>query len=176
MLLLRTLVMALLLVAIAVPATADAAAGGRAAARSAAAKATVLVTAADVARRHWGATPCQGRIKVLAQRQVAAGLSPDSDAWATFDSPLGANNLGAPADSYTNCTISFARWRWPTPASMLADWDMLCTTMTHELGHLLGRAHESTPRSVMAPLFTDLSNVPPRCRAARPGRTARVPR
>ena len=38
----------------------------------------------------------------------------------TFETPLGANNLDAPAATYTSCRIAFARWRWRTPASMRA--------------------------------------------------------
>ena len=117
--------------------------------------------------------PCNGKIKVLAQRPLAAGVDPLTDAWVTFDTPLGANNLAAPASTYTNCTISFARWRWQTAASMREDWDILCTTMTHELGHLLGHVHDAAPGSVMAPLFTDYSSVPRICKANRPGRLAR---
>ena len=110
--------------------------------------------------------PCGGQIKVLAQRPLAPGVDPDTDAWVTFDTPLGANNLAAPASTYTNCTIAFARRRWPTAASMRADWGIFCATMTHELGHLLGHAHDETPGSVMAPVFTDYSSVP--AAAARP--------
>ena len=43
---------------------------------------------------------------------------------------------------------------------MRADWDILCTTMTHEFGHLLGHCTTTAPGSVMAPLFTDYSSVP----------------
>lgn len=169
-----------LVAALAVPATAGAAQrpadSNRAAVRSAPAKApAILGSAAAVARRHWSADPCQGQVKLLAGRPVTAGLEPDSDAWVTFDSALGVNDLAAPPSSYANCTITFARWRWPTAASMYEDWDMLCATTVHEIGHLLGHVHDETPGSVMVSVFTDASGVPPLCKKARPDRSGRRP-
>lgn len=116
--------------------------------------------------------PCQGNVRVVAQRTAAAGLAADADAWVTFSSPLGANNLAAPAATYTNCTIAFGKDRWPTSASMLEDWGLVCSTMVHELGHLLGHQHDTAPGSVMAPVFTDRAALLSVCRAAPPGHTA----
>jgi Matrixin len=130
-----------------------------------------VVLAATVAERYWGAVPCGGQIAVLADRPLAPGLDPTTDGWATFNSSLGPNNLEAPADTYTQCTISLAHWRWPTRTSIEDDWNMFCLTVTHEMGHLLGHPHSAIPGSVMAPVFTDESNVPPICPATRPQRT-----
>lgn len=175
----RMLAAAVLIATLAVPATAGAAQrtaeGHRPVAGMAAAPATtatLLAAAAATGQRYWGAVPCNGQIKLRARRPLPAALEADSDAWVTFDTPLGANDLSARASSYTNCVISFGRSRWPTAASMYADWDMLCSTMTHELGHLLGHPHDSTPGSIMAPIFTDRSSFPRICRATRPARTA----
>jgi Matrixin len=136
---------------------------------SAAARSPVDV-AAGVAAHYWGAVPCGGKVAVVARRPLTRGMSRDTDAWVTFSTPLGANNLAAPASGYGGCTITFARRRWPTTASMRADWGIFCATMTHEFGHLLGHPHDDTPGSVMAPVFTDYSSVPASCRAARTAR------
>jgi hypothetical protein len=162
---------ALLGATLAVPATAGAA---RPAAKSQlwAHGTTPVRAAATVAGRYWGTLPCNGQIKLLTRRSLPSDLASASDAWAMFDSSMGTNNLDAPASSYSNCAIAFAKWRWPTTTSMREDWDLFCTTMTHELGHLLGHSHDSAPGNIMAATFTDYSSVPAICRATRPPRAA----
>ena len=129
-----------------------------------------VVRATAVAKRYWGAVPCHDQITVLANRPLAPGLEPTTDAWVTFNSSLGTNDLEASASTYTHCVISLAHWQWSSRAEMEGDWNMLCLTVIHELGHLLGHPHSLIPGSVMAPVFTSESNVPPICRATEPSR------
>jgi hypothetical protein len=126
-----------------------------------------VALATTLAERYWGAVPCAGQLTVRAQQPLATGLEATTDGWATFESSLGANDLQAPASSYSQCVISLAAWQWPTHAVVAEDWNMFCLTLTHELGHLLGHPHSMTPDSVMAPIFTDESSVPGICRRAR---------
>jgi hypothetical protein len=170
MALFRTFVVAALLATLAVPGAAGAA--QRAPKPTRVSAPSPLAAATDAATRYWSAVPCNGHVKVVARQPLAKGADPTTDAWVTFDSSLGANNLAAPAGSYSNCTISFGSFRWPAASSMSEDWELLCTTMVHEVGHLLGRAHDLTPGSVMAPVFTDRSSVPSVCRAAARARAA----
>jgi len=132
-----------------------------------------VTLASSIAARYWGAMPCQGKIKILTRRRVPVQLEHDSDGWVTFDSSLGANDLASPAGTYRRCTIALGRSRWPTTASMRQDWDMLCMTMIHEFGHLLGRSHDATTGSVMAAVFTDYTSEPRLCRTHRPKRPRR---
>lgn len=123
--------------------------------------------AMSAAKRYWGSTPCGGQIVVTAAIGVPAGMATGTDAWVTFGSSQGANDLGAPASSYTACRIGLARWQWPTTAAISSDWGMFCLTVIHEVGHLLGHPHSLVAGSVMAPVFTGEANVPAICRRQR---------
>ena len=122
----------------------------------------------STAESYWGSTPCGGRIVVSAAREVPSGMAAGTDAWVTFGSSLGPNDLGAPSSSYTSCRIGLARWQWPTTAAIRSDWGMFCLTVIHELGHLLGRSHSLAAGSVMAPVFTGEGAVPAICRRHAP--------
>jgi hypothetical protein len=137
------------------------AASARLAARDPAGLATTL------AERYWGSVPCGGRLAVLTDQPLAAGTDATTDGWVTFESSLGANDLQAPASTYTACTVSLAGWQWPTRTRQAADWNMFCLTVVHEMGHLLGHPHSLAPGSVMAAVFTDEQNVPAICRENR---------
>jgi len=134
--------------------------------RSAAVDPVALATV--VAKRYWGAVPCGGQVAVHAYSPLAPGVDSETDGWVTFNSSLGPNELEAPASTYSECAIWLASWHWPTAAAADQDWNIFCLTVIHEMGHLLGYKHSSVPGSVMAPVFTDESSVPPICRAVRP--------
>jgi hypothetical protein len=124
-----------------------------------------LSTAFAIAEGYWGAVPCAGQVKIVANRPLAPGLDPSTDGWVTFGSSLGADNVSAPASTYTSCTISLAHWQWASWTQMESDWGMFCLTVIHETGHLLGHKHSLVPGSVMAPVFTSYANVPAICNA-----------
>jgi hypothetical protein len=123
-----------------------------------------ISAALSAAEAYWRAAPCDGKVVVSAGMAVPTGMAADTDAWVTFDSSLGADNLAAPATSYTACSIGIAQWQWPTASTIRRDWGMFCLTITHEVGHLLGFRHSLGTGGVMAPVFVGESAVPGLCR------------
>jgi hypothetical protein len=92
-----------------------------------------------IAQAHWGAVPCQGAV-----RFEWVGLEPLTNARATWSNPTDAwGNAAANFD----CHVAFN-------ALTQYDFAMLCTVLTHELGHLLGRQHDPQAGQLMSAIYT----------------------
>ena len=92
-----------------------------------------------IAVAHWGANPCGG-----AYTLAWSPLDMGTNATASWRNPTDAwNNAGANFD----CRIDI---------NPQADFDFpkLCTVLTHEIGHLLGRQHDDNPDQLMSAYYT----------------------
>ena len=96
-----------------------------------------MQTAYDTAVRHWGATPCAGKVD-FAWTAMDASFNAVSD-WLATDP--------ANAATFLQCRISF---------NPNAEWDAakFCTVMVHEVGHLLGHDHDHDHGHLMSEYYT----------------------
>jgi hypothetical protein len=107
-----------------------------------------------IALAHWGANPCGGAY-TLSWTPLDIG----TNATASWRNPTDAwNNSGANFD----CRIDI---------NPQADFDFpkLCTVLTHEMGHLVGRQHDANPGQLMSAYY---STPLPACQGAEPAGTA----
>jgi hypothetical protein len=97
-----------------------------------------LSDAETIAIHYWGAMPCNGNVNVSWQN-----LDPSINGDASWWNPVAAyGNASANSD----CSISM---------NLAQDysWPMLCTVVTHEIGHLTGHDHVTDPSNVMYPVY-----------------------
>jgi hypothetical protein len=97
-----------------------------------------MQVAQNIAREHWGVDPCGGQVQVTWTVEA-----PRINARSYWSNPTSA--YGAPALN-TACRIEFN-------AAAPYDWDMFCTVVVHEYGHLAGHQHAPDGPDVMSPIY-----------------------
>jgi hypothetical protein len=97
-----------------------------------------LSDAETIAIHYWGAMPCSGNVDVSWQN-----LDPSINGMASWWNPVAAYG-NAPANSDCSISMNLAQdYSWP----------MLCTVVTHEIGHLTGHDHVTDQSNVMYPVY-----------------------
>jgi matrixin len=97
-----------------------------------------LSDAETIAIHYWGVMPCDGVVDVSWQ-----SLDPSINGVASWWNPTEA--YGNPAGN-SDCSLSLN-------TAQDYSWPMLCTVVTHEIGHLTGHAHVTDPSDVMYPVY-----------------------
>jgi hypothetical protein len=97
-----------------------------------------LSDAETIAIHYWGVMPCSGNVDVSWQ-----SLDPSINGVASWWNPVAAyGNAGA----NSQCSISLN-------TAQDYSWPMLCTVVTHEIGHLTGHDHVTDQTNVMYPVY-----------------------
>ncbi len=129
--------------------------------------ATALEQALAAAASYWRNTPCQGAVTILWQSTVPPSpvQGTTTEAWVSFQTPLGPQDYSAPPSTYSECELNISLERWPSLAAAGAEGTAFCQMIVHEFGHLEGFADSLaySPTDVRYPILT-AANVPGVCR------------
>jgi hypothetical protein len=99
-----------------------------------------LRIAREVATSYWQADACGGKVDI---------------AWTLLDEDTNATaSWRNPTDAWNNAVANFDCRIDLNPAAGY-DFPKLCTVMTHEVGHLLGRQHSVRSGEVMSAIYSD---------------------
>ena len=110
----------------------------------------LFAEAKRIATAHWGTDACKGQVAVAWQT-----LEPGTNATATWRNPTDAWNNAA---ENFDCSVTLN-----TEAEF--DFAKLCTVLTHEVGHLVGRQHAAGEGDLMSAMY---SSPLPACTQAAP--------
>jgi hypothetical protein len=110
----------------------------------------LFAEARRIATAHWGTDACKGQIAVGWQP-----LEPGTNATAAWRNPTDAWNNAA---ENFDCSVTLN-----TQAEF--DFAKLCTVLTHEVGHLVGRQHAAAEGDLMSAVY---SSPLPACTQAAP--------
>lgn len=103
--------------------------------------------AMERAAHYWGSAPCGNLISAVAgspDEAPTAGVNlpglplQKAAMWATWNTPLGANNYTAQPDTFTDCVVHINLRVWPSWRADDKDFRAFCKEMVHEYGHFEG--------------------------------------
>jgi hypothetical protein len=120
----------------------------------------------------WGGVPCRGEVSVLAginaeappaganAPQAPSAIGARAAMWATWSSPVGANEFAAPPVTFTACVVHVNVSVWPGWEADDRGFTAFCKEMVHEYGHFEGHSDVGQRPGTVEYEQPDLARVP----------------